>query len=375
MFNVSFNRPTHASRLERWLGVEAVEQLSKSVQDWYGPPIAIAGVPGAVWACKGGDFRGLIGSGGYLNAVDFAVMRLQRIWRNAARRQAFTLNTGFASLSDLIAEATAGKKQDPAFNKVGSTGVIASTNQLWQLGPMPPAGASGAAAPAGTAHLSTDAGALFFLNPTNPDTTHFVSGFAAANFVNTLLLYDRLFSVAKTMNSTATEAVTGVPTRYQNTAAGSADWAAGNFLFIPVGTTALAATAHNWTVCLYTDQSGNTGATLPTLTGNSAAIIHRLDHPVGQWFAPLAAGDIGILNLTQMQCSALVATGLINFVIGHPIAWMPIPLVNLVCIVDGINTAFNLTRVFDSACLSFLEITKPAASAATYNGSISIVSG
>ncbi|MBI4460721.1 MAG: hypothetical protein HY648_11780 [Acidobacteria bacterium] len=377
MFNVSFNRPTHASRLERWLGVEAVEQLSKSVQDWYGPPIAIAGVPGAVWACKGGDFRGLIGSGGYLNAVDFAVMRLQRIWRNAARRQAFTLNTGFASLSDLIAEATAGKKQDLAFNKVGSTGVIASTNQLWQLGPMPAAGAPGAAPPGGTAHSSANTGALFFNNPSSPDTTHFVSGFAAANFVNTLLLYDRLFSVAKTINSTGAESVTGVPTRYQNTVAGSADSAEGNFLFMPVGLTAYANTAHNWTVCTYLDEGGN-ASTLPSLAGNPGAvatIVHRLDMPVGTWFAPLASGDRGVQALTQMQCSALVATGLLDFVIGHPIAWMPIPIVNLICIVDGINTAFNLTRVFDSACLSFLEITKPATSATTYNGSISIVSG
>ena len=54
--------------------------------------------------------------------------------------------------------------------------------------------------------------------------------------------------------------------------------------------TALAATAHNWTVCTYTDQDGNTGATLPSVTGNSGNIINRLDQPAGTWFCPLASG-------------------------------------------------------------------------------------
>ena len=156
---------------------------------------------------------------------------------------------------------------------------------------------------------------------------------------------------------------------------GAQDSAEGNFLFLPTGLTALAATAHNWTVCLYTDDGGNTGQTLPSLTGNSGCIVHRLDHPLSQWFAPLATGDRGIKALTQMQCSALVATGLLDFVIGHPIAWIPIPIVNLICVADGINTAFSLTRIFDDACLSFLEVTKPAANATTYTGGITIVSG
>jgi len=370
-------RATHSQRLERWLGREAVEHLSLSMRDWPGPPIAIGGIPGTVWACGDGDFRGTIRAGQFMNAVDFAVERLKRIFRDTARRQMFQLNTGFSSLSDLIAEATAGKKQDPIFNKVGSTGVVGSTNQLWQLGPWPPAGSPGAALPGGTAHTKANTGALPFNNPTNPDTTHFVSAFVAANYVNTLLLYDRLFSAPKTINSTSQESVTGVPTRYQNTSAGQPDSIAGNFLFLPVGLTAYANTAHNWTVCTYKDQA-DAASNLPSIAGNPGAvatIVHRLDMPVGTWFCPLETGDTGIKALTAMQCSAAVATGLLDFVIGHAIAWIPIPIVNLICVADGINTAFSLTRIFDDACLSFLEVTKPATNAATYTGGITIVSG
>ena len=114
---------------------------------------------------------------------------------------------------------------------------------------------------------------------------------------------------------------------------------------------------------------------MPSLTGNSGAIVRRLDHPVSQWFAPLASGDTGVKALTQMQCSAAVATGVINFVIGHPIAWMPCLVANYMMIIDGINTAFNLTRIFDNAALGFLEVSKSTTTATTYTGGITIVSG
>jgi len=341
------------------------------MKTWYGPPIAIAGIPGRVWAMPGGDFRGTLHAGQFLNSVDFALMRFRK-WSRIQQR---TMNAGFSSLSDLISEATTGKRREFQFQKAGATGVVAVTNSLWGLGNQPPAGANAAAAPGGESPTDATTGAFAFTNPTGGDTQHFVSGFPVASVAgNTLLLYDRLFQVNKTMNSTATEAVTGVPTRYQSTTSTDADYIGGNFLFVEVGGTALAATAHNWTVCTYLDQA-NAASTLPSLTGNSAAIVRRLDHPTSQWFAPLESGDVGVKALTQMQCSALVATGVINFVIGHPLAWMPCPLANIACIVDGINTAFNLVRIFDDAAMGFLEVAKPSTTATTYTGSFTTVAG
>lgn len=377
-YEVSMSLGTHAGQLERWLGKESLAEISAQMKDWHGPPIAMAGVPGKVFAHRGGDFRGRIAEGAFATAackVEDFLKRFPRRAQRWARKQASQANTGFSSLGDLINEATVnGKRNQLQFQKVGTTGVVGATNSLWGVGNQPAAGANGAAAPGGTAHTSANTGALRFVNPSGGDTTHFTGANVLASAVNSLLLYDRLFSVAKTMNSTSTEAVTGVPTRYQNTTAGQPDSVSGNFLFVEIAT-ALAATGHNWTTCLYTDDAGTTGVTLPSLTGNSGGIINRLDHPTGQFFAPLAAGDTGIKALTQMQCSAAVATGAINFVIGHPIAWMPVPLANIACAVDGINTAFNLTRIFDNACLAFLELTRPATAATTYNGSIDLVAG
>lgn len=369
----------HSQQLERWLGKDEVERVSKAMEQWYGPPIALHGVPGSVYVGKGGDFRGTLRAGWEATKLDRAedvLRRLRRGARIATSPRRAQLNAGFASLSDLIAEATAGKRREFQWQKAGATGVVGVTSSLWGLGAMPAAGANASAAPGGDAPTDATTGAVPFTNPTNPDTLHFVSGYPHASVAgNTLLLYDRIFQVNKTMASTATEAVTGVPSRYQSTTGGAADSAEGNFLFVEVGGTALAATAHNWTTCLYTDQSGNGSATLPSLTGNSAAIVRRLDHPVGQWFAPLATGDTGIQQLDQMQASASVATGVINFVIGHPIAWLPCPVANLVCVADGINTAFNLTRIFDDAALALLEVMKPATTATNYNLQITAVAG
>jgi len=367
---------THSQRLERWLGKEQVDTISQAMKDWYGPPIGIAGIPGNVWAVKGGDFQGRIQCGEFVHVLDFIASRWKRIWRNHTRRMRCQANTGFASLSDLIAEATAGKRQECFFFKTGATGVAGVTNSLWGVGSVPPAGANASNAPSGDAPTKATLGALYFENPSGTDTLHFVTGSTLASVAgNTLLLYDRIFQVNKTMNSTAPEEVTGVPTRYQSTTPGAPDFAGGNFLFVEVGGTALAATAHNWTECRYIDELGNPSI-LPSLTGVASAIVRRLDHAVaGQWFAPLADGDFGIKALTQMQCSAAVATGVINFVIGHPLCFMPHPVANLVFLLDGINTAFNLVRIFPNAALGFLEISKPSTTATTYTGSITLVSG
>ena len=382
MTHVVRNLSVHSEKFERWLGKDEIDRISLAMSGdgkdrprWYGPPIGVGNVPGKVYATADGDFIGKIDGGDFMSLLERQWARTERVLKRWERRQKLKLHTGFSSLSDLISEATAGAKMRHfQFQKVGQTGVVAATNSLWAVGNLPPAGANGSAAPGGRAPTDATTGGFPFTNPTNPDTQHFVSGFPLATVAaNTLLLYDRIFDVAKTMNSTATEAVSGTPSRYQSTTQTDADYIGGNFLFVEC-TTVLPATAHNWTVCTYVDQA-NSASTMPSLTGNSSNIVGRIDHPTGQWFAPLEAGDTGIKALTQIQCSAAVATGAINFVIGHPIAFLPCPVANMVCVADGINSAFNLTRIFDDACLAFLEIIKPATTATTYSGCFKTVAG
>jgi len=375
-------RNTNPGHLERWLGAEKVAQISSAMCNpaarWYGRPIAIAGVPGRVYACGDGDFVGAIDAGYEVSAID----RAEDIVRRAVRRERARISRikrtqrgAIGSLDAAISAYIGGGNRTFLFNKAGTTGVVNSTNTLWFVGNQPAAGAAAAAAPGGTVPVDSSTGAFIFDNPSGGATQHFAFGNPIASVApNTLLLYDRIFSVTKTMNSTATEAVTGVPTRYQSVTPGAHDYAGNNFLMIECRTV-LPATAHNWTVCTYTDQDGNAGATLPSVTGNASNIVNRLDQPVGTWFCPLASGDTGIKNLTQMQCSAAVATGAIDFTIGHAIAFMPCGIANFTCEKDGLTTSLSLERIQDDACLAFLEILKAATTATTYNGQFTTLRG
>lgn len=370
-----FQRHTHSQQLEAWLGKEEVEHISSQMRHWYGAPIPIRGVPGAVFAARGGDFVGPIAAGRGTHILDFIRDRWHLAQRQWAEEQRYKYNAGFSSLGDMIAKATAGKKRHFVYTKNGTTGAVSATNSLWRVGAQPGAASAASAAPGGDAPTSATTGAIPYADPTGGETLH-LSKWEGIGTVsgNTLLLYDRIFQVAKTMNSTGTEAVTGVGTRYQGTTAGAVGSAENNFLIIECGQS-LPSTNHNWTVCTYTDQAGNTGATLPSVTGINTCPANRLDQPVGTWFCPLATGDTGILALTQMQCSALVATGTIDFVIGHPLAMMPCQVANFSSALSLINDAFSVERIHDGACLAFLELFKSATTATTYAGMIEAVHG
>ena len=365
---------THAGRLERFLGPDQVAKIATSMRDWYGPPIPVAHCYSPIFATPGGDFHGVLQAGKFGTLLDYHLAKLERAYRRWVRRGGATLHAGFSSFSDLVAEYSAGKRNIWPVQKVGTTGVAGVTNSLWRVGNQPAAASAPSNAPGGTVPTDATTGALTFTNPTGGDTQHFLQANILSSVAGmTLLLYDRIFEVNKTMNSASTESVTGVPSRYQSTTATAADYIGGNFLFVEVQT-ALAATAHNWTTCTYTDQGG-AASTLPSLTGNASAIINRLDHPTGQWFAPLETGDVGVRALTQMQCSAAVATGAIAFVIGHPIAWIPCPLANYLFPTDGLRGPLTLARVFDDAALALLEVCKSATTATTYAGTLETVYG
>ena len=358
-------KSVHSNRLERWLGTERIEHISRCMKGWYGPPIHLLDCPGSVRICGDGDFMGPFERGYFMSALDSLRDRLKEAGKVPVGR----LYVGFASISDALARASGGYGQILPLQKTGPTGVVGVTSSLWRLGAQPPVGATPAAAPNGTIFTSSSVGSLSFADPAS-GTLHLVGADISASVINnTLLLYDLLFGCAKTMASTSAEAVTALPTRYQNTSPLAPDYVGGNFLFIQVGGTVLAATAHNWTVCTYKDQA-DVASTLPSIVGNSAAIVDRLDHPVQKWFADLESGDVGIKALTQMQCSASVATGVIWFMIGHPLGFMSFPVINSLIPFDWLTNRNQAPRRFDNACLAFLEPLKPATTATSYTGTI-----
>jgi len=74
--------------------------------------------------------------------------------------------------------------------------------------------------------------------------------------------------------------------------------------------------------------------------------------------------------LTQMQCDAAVATGVIWFMIGHPIGFMSFPVASSMLPFDWLTNRNQAPRVFNDACLALLEPLKPSTSITTYTGTI-----
>jgi len=352
---------THSDRLERWLGAEKVAELSASMRGWYGPPIAVGNTPGSVWATGDGDFIGSIKAGQFCSGAEWYLNRLKR----ALKRQLSTCNAGFSGVADLLSEIAQGKNETIILHKLGVAAATGAVMTSWGYSGSPPQGGAAAAAPGGETPAVSTTGA-YIVPSVSTDTRHIIGWRALESAGRTLLLYDRLFQVDKTMNSSTNESVTGAPTRYQSSTVSDPDYAGGNFLFIEVGGTALASTAHDWGVAgssnevLYRNQAGTDNSVLPVVTGNAAAIAYRLDMPLMQWFCPLASGDVGVMDLAQMRCSASVATGVISFVIGHPLSWLPFPSSFMSMELGLVNTAFGMTRIFDGACLAFLEFASNA---------------
>lgn len=283
---------------------------------------------------------------------------------------------GFSSLGDLISEATSGGKLQPlVFQKTGATGVASSSSTLWYAAGMPAAGANAAAMSSNGADQSVSTtGALKFTNPAGGDTTHIVSAWAMPSVaLNTLLLFDRIWGGAMAFSSAAEQTFTMTAARYAGTGAGGSS--IGNVVILEISVT-LGATAHTWSF-KYKDDNDNTAEASGAVTGVSGAVTPRLDVAASQpFFAALNSGDLGASKLTSFTWStASLTVGAGQLVLAHPLLFIPQPVANQMVIIDGINSAFNLVRVYDSACLSFLELWKNATTATNYQGTINLVSG
>ena len=357
-------RQTHAARVERWLGADLAEAVARQAHGWPGPPIPVAGVPGRVYVTGAGEYIGPIRGGYYASLADYAVER----YRKALRSQLRTAATGFASLSDLITEATTGgKSQQLHYQKNGlTTAAVGQSQHLWGVGTFPVAGGNAAGAPGGTVITRTTGGALGpQTNPGGTDTLHLTTWTGWASGISAVMLQDYLYGVNNSVNATNT-AVTGVPTRYQSTNA------AGNFITGRV-TTVLSATATNITVT-YQDQDGNAAEAAAAIAARVSAAVNTQPFTAPAWFVPLNSGDTGARKITNVQSSG-ANTGVVDWMICHALAILPCPVANQPFILDGINSAFNLVKIETDACLTLMEYVKPATAAMSYGGLINLVSG
>jgi hypothetical protein len=283
--------------------------------------------------------------------------------------------TGFASLSDLISEATAGgKRQQLRYAKTSTiTAAAVGDNQdLWNVGANPVAGAVAAAAAGGTSYDNTTQGGLQQKNPGGADTLHLTTWLGQATVASNILLYDRLRAWLVS-EGTASNAITGTQTRY-NGAAGTLSYPASSFVSSRI-TTVRAANA-NTVAFTYKDQDNSAAEANTAAAMISSGAVGRpcTGGPQGTWALALNTTDTGIYEVTNITYSG-TSTGVSEFVHGYPLAILPCIVANIGFVLDGINSAFNLVQIQASACLAFFEFSKTTTAVDTYSGLITLVSG
>ncbi len=368
----------HSGDIERWLGAECAEHLSRSMRGWYGPPIALANTMGAVYVTGDGDFVGKLSAGRASSLLDLAADKARLFLRRldgAIRRvrRNGKLHAGFSSLSDLISEATAGGKSQSLFwQKSNGTGTtVGNAICMRNVGTMPAARGTGGTSGTGVALVDSSGGAPVFTNPSGGDTTHITTIVAQSGSIQNAMLFDCLWDMTYNHASSTSTAIDSAnrPTRYQTGAT-----APGNFISGEV-TTNLSATAHNITVT-YVDDQGNTAEAGPAYAAPASAGIQRTPTVAGQWFVPLNSPDMGVRYLTNIaQSTTASVTGVTTWFVGHPLAWVPQPSANQPWIYDGINSAFNLERVYDDAHLAWLCPGIATTGAWSFSAMLKMVSG
>jgi hypothetical protein len=347
----------HDAKIDRYLGKETADLVRRTYLGTYSP-IRLGAVPGRVYV-QDGNFFGTLEGDGQFGLLDRMRLGLQRYLRKPHA------NAGFTGLSDLVSEMAAGKKQQLFYSKTGVTGVANVGNTLWYEGVSPAAGAVAAAIPAGEEISNTTLGALGQQNAAGGDTLHYlgVEGAMATVANMVLMMYDRMWQGRPNANTNVSQTITGTFGTYATTAD-----CFGNYCFVEVNV-ALAATAHTVTVG-YTNQVAS--ATTAAIVGVSGAIAKRFDH--AGWFIPLAGTDTGFTKFGSIQFSAALTAGTAVLVAAHPIVSLPFGIANFPITLDGISAGWSLERIYDGACLAFMEF-KTATTATSYFGKVNLVSG
>lgn len=277
------------------------------------------------------------------------------------------------SIDQLVTAISAGKTTRYDWNKI--TGGSAYTAGRWydfsMLGGSPIANAwAGTALAWKTCDEATGNGTQIFGmrhgGNVSTDIKHLLNmnawSTAATGVPGTLMLVDlQGYWPGISNNTSSAQTLTGTPSlRYANGAGCRLYW---------VQTSAAGATAQNIALS-YTDQSANTGNTLPvTVAMTASGIAGHISHSgvaannYGP-FLPLASGDSGVQNVASVTFSA-ANTGTGALCLARPIAQITLSVSGLMTEKDLLNQIPSLPRIYDGACLVWLWGAGAATAAST----------
>jgi hypothetical protein len=300
---------------------------------------------------------------------------------------------GFPTYDSIInAISVSGTRYSAPWSKGATTaGVALNWYDLWPVGGNPPQGLYTGTASNSVQQFDTTVGSISTMGNVTPKTKHILSVwgmFTAGATPPTLVLYDRcVHYVAVPYNNNAlntlTQTNTPTSTRY------STNSDSGCKIIITMQTVG-SATQQSFTTLGYTNQAGTASQVAPCSTTTTNIIVSvaaptatlgaRVASPcataagtqVTSPYMPLAVGDVGVQLIKNFTNNAVaINTGTMCFVMGRPLAILPLSTLGVTSLVDTVMMTAALERIFDGACLSFLTYF-PVATGATITGGVDV---
>ena len=267
----------------------------------------------------------------------------------------------FNGVDAIVTSKTAGKTRRTNFNRTVVTGATSAAGRWHELlsgagtgGPMTLTGTAGA----GIACNGATAGRLPIGPNVASDLQHLISMLAVTGGATlapaTLLLTDIIHLYPSCV-------LTGAPTALSNhpvwTGTGDTRMTNANGVQASLIVTSATTAASGQITPTYVDEAGNSqAAPSPLYAPATATPIGALYGQtstavtVGGPYMPLAAGDIGVRQITSYTINTGATSGVGCFVLHRPIEEIPLAAAN----VPGLLEWILGERIYDDACLGFL---------------------
>ncbi len=300
---------------------------------------------------------------------------------------------GFPTYDSIInAITTSGQRYSAQWAKgATSAGVAFNWYDMWPVGGNPPQGLYTGTASNSVQQVDTTVGSISHFGNVSTKTKHILSVwgmFTAGATPPTLMLYDRcVHYVAVPFNNNALNTLTQTNTPTSTRYATNSD--SGCKIIVTMQTVSNTV-QQSFTTLGYTNQAGTASQVAPCSTTTTNIIVSaaaptatlgaRVVSPCATAagtlttspFMPLAVGDTGVQLIKNFTTSAAtINTGTMCFVMGRPLAILPLNVLGCVSWTDTVMMTSALEAIFNTACLSFL-VHFPVATGATLTGGINV---
>lgn len=251
-------------------------------------------------------------------------------------------------LSDLVNRLTGGNSGTPEHlnffkhDRVGGAAAVATVagrwTDLWTYEGIPSHGIVSTAT--GAALDNTTNGGLKQTDPGGGRQKWLVGAFASSLSAGTLLLYDRLAHDGTfSATDTTSQAVSFTPPARYNDGIGNEIWVIVDTI---IGTSGATFT------CAYNDQSaGASVSPVVVIGGTGSREVGRIIR------VPLAAGDTGVTNITDIDLVTTTGTaGALSVALVHPLLCIPVPGPGIGTNIDLISGVPGPIEIKTDACLA-----------------------